>query len=73
MIKYSRFTNYGFWIALFSAVILTLKAFGIDIPEAIAQDYKVAVEAILYVLIMAGIISNPQTTNKGFLDDKGGK
>ena len=68
-----RLKNYGLWIAFFSAVILTLRAFGVDIPEAVAQDYKVAVEAILYVLIMAGIINNPQTVNKGFLDDKGGK
>ena len=68
-----RLKNYGLWIALFSAVILTLRAFGVDIPEAVAQDYKVAVEAILYVLITAGIINNPQTVNKGFLDDKGGK
>ncbi|MGL4772914.1 MAG: phage holin [Clostridium sp.] len=62
----SRFKNYGLWVAVASLVPLVLKAVGVSV---IPDDYNEIVTTILSILVMAGIINNPTTENKGFLDD----
>lgn len=64
----SRFKNYGLWISVASLIPLVLKQFGVNI---IPEDYNQIVTTVLSILVMAGIISNPTTSNKGYLDDKG--
>ncbi|MGL6173444.1 MAG: hypothetical protein ACRC1P_02395 [Cellulosilyticaceae bacterium] len=61
-----RFKNYGLWVSIAALIPLILQAFGISI----IPDYNQIVNAILSILVMAGILSNPTTDNKWFGDDK---
>ncbi|MNO76454.1 Bacteriophage holin [compost metagenome] len=63
----SRFKNYALWISVFSLIPLILEAFGLNI---IPKNYNEIVTAILSVLVMAGIINNPSTDSKWYLDDE---
>lgn len=63
----SRFKNYGLWVSVCALVPMVFKAFGVDI---LPENYNDIVYAILSILVMAGILNNPTTNNKGFLDDK---
>lgn len=63
----SRFKNYGLWVSICALVPMVFKAFGVDM---LPQNYNDIVYSILSILVMAGILSNPNTSNKGFLDDK---
>ncbi|MBA4493415.1 phage holin [Paenactinomyces guangxiensis] len=62
----SRFRNYGFWLSTAAFAMMLLKAFGMDIGNA---EYNEWVNSILGLLVMLGIINNPTTKNKGYLDD----
>lgn len=63
-----RFKNYGFWIALASFVILVLQQAGLGIDVG---KYNEILFALLNVLVLAGIINDPNTTDSlGFADDK---
>lgn len=57
-----RFKNYGLWVSLFSLVGLILTDLGI-----LPSNYSQYVEILLYMLIAAGIISNPKD-GYGYLD-----
>lgn len=62
----SRFRNYGFWLSIAALIPLLLNAFGVDfIPE----EYEAIVNAVLAVLVAAGIINNPTTESKWYVDD----
>lgn len=63
----SRFKNYALWVSIFSLIPLILEAIGVNI---IPKNYNEIVTAVLGVLVMAGIISNPITENKWYLDDE---
>ena len=63
----SRFRNYGLWVSVCALVPMVFKAFGVDM---LPENYNDIVYAILSILVMAGILSNPTTSNKGFLDDR---
>lgn len=63
----SRFKNYGLWVAIAALIPMVLKGFNIYI---LPDNYQEVINAILAILIMLGIISNPTTDNKGFIDDK---
>ncbi|WP_436512300.1 phage holin [Clostridium thermobutyricum] len=63
---WSRLKNYGLWVAILALIPLILKQFGIYI---IPEDYTQITTAILSILVLAGILNNPTTENKGFLDD----
>ncbi|MBN1042967.1 holin [Clostridium botulinum] len=67
MIDKSRFKNYGLWVSIAALIPLILKSFGI---EVIQGDYEQIVQAILSILVMLGIVSNPTTDAKWFSDDK---
>ena len=62
-----RWKNYGLWIAVASFIPLVLQGFGLDI---LPTNYTEIINALLSILVMAGIISNPNTTSKWFADDK---
>ncbi|NFO03479.1 holin [Clostridium botulinum] len=67
MIDKSRFKNYGLWVSIAALILLILKSFGV---EVIQGDYEQIVQAILSILVMLGIVSNPTTDAKWFSDDK---
>lgn len=62
----SRLTNYGLWIAIASLVPLLAQAFGFKLPA----NYANIINSILGILVIAGVLSNPTTSNSGFADDK---
>ena len=63
----SRFKNYGLWVSICALVPMVFKVFGVNI---LPENYNEIVYAILSILVMAGILNNPTTSNKGFSDDK---
>jgi uncharacterized membrane protein len=67
MIDKSRFNNYGFWVSIAALVPIILQGFGIDI---LPENYNTIINASLSVLVMMGLINNPTTDCKWFLDDK---
>ena len=60
-----RWRNYGLWLSIAAFIPLFLSSLGIQI----IPNYQEIVNAFLSILVMAGIISNPATTSKWFLDD----
>lgn len=67
-----RFKNYGLWVAVAALGGLVVNDFGLLAPE----QYQTYVDAILLVLVAAGVVNNPEK-GKGFKDankgDKGAK
>lgn len=63
----SRFKNYGLWVSIAALVQMVLHGFGLKV---LPDNYNEIVTAILGILVMAGILNNPTTGNKGYLDDK---
>lgn len=63
----NRFKNYGLWVAIFAFIPMLVEAFGIKV---IPSNYDELVKAFLSILVLAGILNNPVTENKGFGDDK---
>ena len=66
-IDWSRFKNYGLWVSIFALIPLILNACGVKI---VPEEYTQITNAVLAVLVAAGIISNPTTEAKGYSDDK---
>lgn len=65
-----RFRNYALWVAIFALIALLPDAFGTyDINLILPDNYGKLVEAILSILVLAGIINNPTTERKDWLDD----
>ncbi|SHH76113.1 Uncharacterized membrane protein [Caloranaerobacter azorensis DSM 13643] len=65
----NRWKNYGLWAAIFAFIPMLLEAFGLDV---LPTNYEELWKALLSILVIAGIINNPTTENKGFADDKKG-
>jgi uncharacterized membrane protein len=63
----SRFKNYGLWVSIFALVPMVLEACNVRILPA---NYDTIVNTLLGILVVAGILNNPTTENKGYLDDK---
>jgi uncharacterized membrane protein len=61
-----RFKNYGLWVAVAALVGMILQDAGISITPEKYDDY---VNAILTVLVLAGIVNNP-TSGRGFRDEE---
>lgn len=61
-----RFKNYGLWVSVAALIPLILSSFGIHI----IPNYQEIVNAVLSILVTAGILSNPTTTAKWYRDDK---
>jgi len=67
----NRFKNYALWIAIASFLPLLadgLKVYDIDI--ILPGNYDILVKSLLGILVLAGLINNPNTENKWFGDDK---
>lgn len=59
-----KFKNYGLWVALFALLGMVLMD---TVPHFNAGRYQEYVDMILYILIAAGVVSNP-TAGKWFAD-----
>jgi phi LC3 family holin len=60
-----RFKNYALWVAVASLGLIVAQAFGLSIAE---DKYNEVVNAVLTVLVLAGVINNP-TSGSGFKDE----
>ena len=60
----SKFKNYGLWVAVAALVGMILQDAGLTITP---EKYEAYVQAVLSVLILAGIITNP-SLGKGLKD-----
>lgn len=62
----NRWRNYGLWISIFSFIPLVIDSFGYK--GLIPANYEEVVKAFLQILVLAGIVSNPNAgkwfTNK---------
>ena len=65
--KCSRFKNYGLWVSILALIPMLLNLFGIKV---VPEDFKEISMAILSILVTLGIISNPTTECKWYIDDK---
>ncbi len=65
--NFSRFKNYGLWVSILSFIPLFLKGFNIDI---LPENYGEMVTSLLGILVLAGIVNNPNTDSKWYLDDR---
>lgn len=67
----SKWRNYGLWVSLVSAILLAVQAFGAIFNLQIApekyDEIMTAVNALLGVLVVLGIVSNPKE-GAGFRD-----
>lgn len=60
-----RFKNYRLWLAIASLGLIIAQAFGLTIAE---DKYNEVVNAVLTVLVLAGVVNNP-TSGNGFKDE----
>ena len=67
MIDKSRFKNYGLWVSIAALIPMILHAFGFDV---LPDNYQEITSSLLSILVMAGILSNPTTDCKWYIDDK---
>lgn len=71
--KSSKWRNYGLWVSLVSAILLAAQAFGAIFNFQIApekyDEIMTAVNALLGVLVVLGIVSNPKE-GTGYTDKK---
>ncbi|MFZ7945653.1 holin [Neobacillus sp. 19] len=66
-----RFKNYGLWAAMLAYLPIVSDALGFyKIDFVLPGNYDKLVVGLLGILVLAGIVSNPNTDNKGFGDDK---
>ncbi|GAA0176968.1 hypothetical protein SH2C18_02790 [Clostridium sediminicola] len=61
-----RFKNYGLWVSIAAFIPLILEAFGFKIMPG---NYNEIINSLLGILVLAGIINNPQN-GKGYLNEK---
>ena len=61
----SRWNNYGLWVAVFALIGMAARDFfGVEIEQ---EHYQTYVDAIMTILIFAGIVNNP-SMGKGYKD-----
>ena len=63
---WKRLKNYGLWVSVLALVPMVLEGFGVEI---LPDNYQMIATSVLGILVTAGILNNPTTANKGFLDD----
>ena len=59
-----RYKNYGLWVSILALIPMILEGFGVDV---LPTNYAEICSALLGVLVLAGILSNP-STGTGFKD-----
>jgi len=65
-----RWKNYGLWASILAFIPLladALETYNISI--VLPGNYDKLVIALLGILVLAGIINNPTSKNKGYFDD----
>ncbi|MNK90325.1 Bacteriophage holin [compost metagenome] len=71
-----KWKNYGLWVSLVSAMLLAVQAFGnifgYQIAPEKSSEIMTAVNALLGVLVVLGIVSNPEA-GKGYTDSDSNK
>ncbi|MPY20054.1 phage holin [Paenibacillus glucanolyticus] len=69
--KNNKWRNYGMWMSLVAAVLLIVsaagKVFGFEITEELNSNITGLAMAILGLLVILGIISNPKE-GTGYMD-----
>jgi phi LC3 family holin len=66
----NRWKNYGLWVSIFAFIALFIQALGVyGVNLILPGNYNSLVTCILGILVLAGIINDPTTTNLGFLGD----
>lgn len=63
----NRLRNYGLWVAVAAFIPLILQAFGVELVE---EQYNEIVNSLLGILVLLGLISNPDTENRFYMDDE---
>lgn len=67
----NRLKNYGLWIAVIAYIPLVVDALSsYDILVKLPDNYELLAKGLMVILGLVGIINNPDTVNRGFLDDK---
>lgn len=63
-----RFKNYAFWSSMFAFLVMVLQAF--DVVK-LPANYADIINSFLGLMVLAGIINDPNTTDSSwFKDDK---
>jgi uncharacterized membrane protein len=62
-----RITSKATWVSLAALVPVVLQIFGVDI---LPKDYASISNTILSLLVAFGVLNNPTTEGKWYLDDK---
>lgn len=52
-----RFKNYGLWLSVASLLLMVLQDAGVNITQ---EKFNAYVQAILGILVLLGIVSNPK-------------
>lgn len=63
----NRFKNYGLWLSILAFIPLLLQALNLNV---LPKNYNELITSFLGILVLAGILNNPTTENKGYFDDK---
>ncbi|MEK4060968.1 MULTISPECIES: phage holin [Paenibacillus] len=68
----SKWRNYGLWVSLAAAVLLGVQTVGmifdVQFTSEKFEEVMAAVNAVLGVLVVLGIVSNPEA-GKGYTDN----
>jgi phi LC3 family holin len=68
----NKWRNKGLWVALVSTLLLAAQAigaiFGFEVTDETISNVMVAVNSVLSVLVVAGVVSNP-SQGEGFKDE----
>lgn len=65
--KTNRFNNIGLWLSFAALLFLILQDLGLSLSSERFDQY---VKLGSQILILLGIVNNPTTDNKWFIDDK---
>lgn len=65
--EWSRFKNYGLWVSILALIPMILSAFGVKV---VAEEYQAITNLVLSILVALGIVNNPTTNCKWYVDDK---
>lgn len=67
----SKWRNYGMWVSLTATILLAIQAVGalfkIELTPDQYDGITTAVNAVLMVLVVLGVVSNPEA-GKGYTD-----
>lgn len=63
-----RWTNKGLWVSIFAFIALILRQ--TPFSQYIPDNYEVLVEMLLGIMVLAGILNDPNTDNKFYSDDE---